>query len=237
MQGDSPHGGRDRTTTGLGRPLAVSTLVVVLAMVAIGVGSVLSSGGQGSERARRPSQRSPRRRPQPLRVPTPTSLICGMGRLPISHPPFGRSATPTTSGCHLTDRWSLSTMETRSTWRPSTGRHPAVHTGQRRIGAELVARRRRIVSARVASSSGRRRQPGITRVLRDGDEIWFPNFSADGRTILYTTVRRRRMTLRTVAATGGRSSFLMPGAFGAYSPDGTTIAIEVRRTTVSTSRR
>ena len=64
----------------------------------------------------------------------------------------------------------------------------------------------------------------LTPVLRDGDEIWFPNFSADGRTILYTTVRRRRMTLRTVATTGGRSSFLMHGAFGAYSPDGTTIA-------------
>ena len=55
MQGDdSPHGGRDRTATGLGWPLAASTLVVVLAMVAIGVAGVLSAGGQGSERAGAP---------------------------------------------------------------------------------------------------------------------------------------------------------------------------------------
>ena len=64
----------------------------------------------------------------------------------------------------------------------------------------------------------------ITRVIQERREIWAPNFSADGQTILYTAIREHRLTLRTVPSTGGPSSFLLTGAFGTYSPDGTTIA-------------
>jgi Tol biopolymer transport system component len=63
-----------------------------------------------------------------------------------------------------------------------------------------------------------------TRVIREPREIGNPHVSPDGRPLLYPTLRHRRVVLRTVPATGGRSSFLMAGAFGTYSPDGTTIA-------------
>jgi len=66
---------------------------------------------------------------------------------------------------------------------------------------------------------------GRTHLLvQERRAVWAPNFSPDGRTILYTTVRARVLTLRTIPAIGGRSSFLQRGAFGAYAPDGTTIA-------------
>ena len=64
----------------------------------------------------------------------------------------------------------------------------------------------------------------ITRLIRERGPVWYPNFSPDGRTILYTTLRRWALTLRTVGVAGGPSSDLIRGAFGAYSPDGTTIA-------------
>ena len=64
----------------------------------------------------------------------------------------------------------------------------------------------------------------ITRLVRERWTIWYPNFSPDGETVLYTTVRRRAMILKTIPATGGPSSRLTRGAFGAYSPDGKTVA-------------
>jgi dipeptidyl aminopeptidase/acylaminoacyl peptidase len=64
----------------------------------------------------------------------------------------------------------------------------------------------------------------VTRLIHGRGWILDPNFSADGRTILYTSLRDDRATLRTIRSGGGVSSFLMRGAFGAYSPDGTTIA-------------
>ena len=64
----------------------------------------------------------------------------------------------------------------------------------------------------------------ITELVRERGPIWYPNFSRDGRTVLYTTRRRWALMLRTVSADGGPSSGLIRGAFGAYSPDGTTIA-------------
>ena len=60
-------------------------------------------------------------------------------------------------------------------------------------------------------------------LVRERGTIWYPNFSPDGDTVLYTTVRHGALTLRTIPATGGRSSHLTRGAFGAYSPDGTSI--------------
>jgi Tol biopolymer transport system component len=61
-------------------------------------------------------------------------------------------------------------------------------------------------------------------VISERGEIWNPNFSADGRTILYTAVGGGRLVMRTVPAKGGPPSFLLRGAFGMYSPDGRTIA-------------
>lgn len=68
----------------------------------------------------------------------------------------------------------------------------------------------------------------FTRVLDERGAIWNPNFSADGRTILYTAIGRRRLVMRTVPAGGGPRSFVRRGAFGVYSPDGRSIAF--RRT-------
>ena len=64
----------------------------------------------------------------------------------------------------------------------------------------------------------------ITRLVSERRPVWYPNFSGDGRTVLYTTVRHGALTLRTVSADGGPSTDVIRGAFGAYSPDGTTIA-------------
>jgi Tol biopolymer transport system component len=68
----------------------------------------------------------------------------------------------------------------------------------------------------------------ISRVISTPSEIWYPNFGADGRTVLFTMEHRHRLALWTVDVTGGPSTPLMRGAFGAYSPDGTAIAF--RRT-------
>ena len=68
MRVDEPHGGQDRTNPSegpasrtavsrVGWPLAISTLVLVLAIVAIGAAGVLSAGGQGVDRAGRPFPR------------------------------------------------------------------------------------------------------------------------------------------------------------------------------------
>ena len=67
------------------------------------------------------------------------------------------------------------------------------------------------------------RTGGRTRLVRGRGPIWAPSFSADGGTILFTEARRHRLELRTVPVTGGTSTFLLAGAFGAYSPDGTRI--------------
>lgn len=64
----------------------------------------------------------------------------------------------------------------------------------------------------------------ITNLVSERRPIWYPNFSPDGRTILYTTVRHRVLMLRTVPADGGQRVDVIRGAFGAFSPDGTTIA-------------
>ena len=64
----------------------------------------------------------------------------------------------------------------------------------------------------------------ITRLVSERRPVWYPNFSPDGRTILYTTVRHRVLMLRTVPADGGQRADVIRGAFGALSPDGTTIA-------------
>jgi len=62
----------------------------------------------------------------------------------------------------------------------------------------------------------------------DTGQIWLPNFSPDGRTILYTKTFSRtprdRLDLWTVPAAGGFPAPLLEGAaFGQYSPDGMTI--------------
>ena len=67
-----------------------------------------------------------------------------------------------------------------------------------------------------------------TVLIRRPEAVWFPNFSPDGRTVLFTTVGDGGLELRTVPVAGGRSTFLRPGAFGAFSPDGSRIAF--RRT-------
>jgi Tol biopolymer transport system component len=64
----------------------------------------------------------------------------------------------------------------------------------------------------------------ISRVISTYHEVWYPNFSGDGRTILFTKPYGGRLTLWTVPVTGGASTLLRGGAFGAYSPDGTLMA-------------
>ena len=57
---------------------------------------------------------------------------------------------------------------------------------------------------------------GRTRLLvEERGMVWAPNFSPDGRTILYTTVRARVLTLRTIAAIRGAK--LAPPAWSVRS--------------------
>jgi Tol biopolymer transport system component len=66
-----------------------------------------------------------------------------------------------------------------------------------------------------------------TRIWRGVGEVWTPGFSPDGRTVLFTRSSRsgRALSLWTVSATGGQAIELVRhAAYGAYSPDGTTIA-------------
>lgn len=84
---------------------------------------------------------------------------------------------------------------------------------------------------------------GRTRSVIRGRETvderaWAPAFAPDGRTILFT-VRNDGDPLDgdlwTVPASGGRPSLLLTnGAFGAYSPDGTSIAYRRARSMLST---
>ena len=156
----------------------------------------------GRSEGREARRRSPRpfavvrlqRRPQPLRVPTSTSLICGMGRRPISHPSL--RAIRNANHFRMSPDRSMVAFDDGNTLYVATidGSHIRQFTPDGGVSAPSWSPD----GARIVFSEG----GGIflvdvstgelTPVLRDGDEIWFPNFSADGRTILYTTVRRRR---------------------------------------------
>ena len=50
----------------------------------------------------------------------------------------------------------------------------------------------------------------IARLVDERRPVWYPNFSPDGRSILYTTLRHWVLTLRTVPADGGPSSARHP---------------------------
>ena len=66
------------------------------------------------------------------------------------------------------------------------------------------------------------------RVVHEPDrEVFAPDFSADGRTILFTesSPDGRTLNLWTIPVTGGESELLLRhAAYGSYSPDGTRIA-------------
>ncbi len=65
-----------------------------------------------------------------------------------------------------------------------------------------------------------------TRVAFGHDVIYHPNFSADGRAIVFTRIHRQSMHLWVVPAAGGRATPLpiRRAAFGSYSPTSPTIA-------------
>ncbi len=237
MRLDEPHGGQDRTNPSegpasrtavsrVGWPLAISTLVLVLAIVAIGAAGVLSAGGQGVDRGETSlptsfSSSAPTVAPADvyfldLRTGKTTDLPAGLRAIRNgnhfrvspdgSMVAFDDGSTiyaATIDGAHIR-RFTPDGGVSAPSWSPD-GTTIVFSEGSSIFLVDLIA-------------------GTISPVLSGGDEIWFPNFSVDGRTILYTTVRRGRMTLRTVPTTGGPGTFLMHGAFGAYSPDGTTIA-------------
>ena len=119
---------------------------------------------------------------------------------------------------------------------------PAFHTrrGWRGVGAGVGRRTaRRSCSARANSAfildidTGR-----ITRLVSERRPVWYPNFSPDGRTILYTTVRHRMLILRTVPADGGRTRRRHPWSVrSAIRPTGRRSPTAGRRTTDPTRRR
>ena len=72
------------------------------------------------------------------------------------------------------------------------------------------------------------RSGAIHQVIRAAGLMWHPNFSPDGRTILFTRQRRGALELRTIPTSGGASTTLLRlssphtgVAFGTYGPDGT----------------
>jgi Tol biopolymer transport system component len=71
---------------------------------------------------------------------------------------------------------------------------------------------------------------GSTREIIHGKElVYHPNFSGDGRRILFTRARHGVLDVWSVSAQGGKVRLVLPdAAFGSYSPDGTMIAF--RRT-------
>jgi Tol biopolymer transport system component len=67
----------------------------------------------------------------------------------------------------------------------------------------------------------------ITSLLEGTQPFWRPTFGPGDRTVLFTALHGHRLWQWEVPIDGGRARRLFPGAFGAYSPDGRSIAFRM----------
>jgi len=232
--GPRPRGDRIRW---IGPVMAGSALALTVAMIAVGAFRTATPSRGGSAEAFAPSSTAPSVvvTPRPSADPEPRVLadlsfvdirsgrvtplprtvrsIEGLGRLDVS-PDGARLAFDGTGGLYVAgiDGQDVRLIPfTAGASAPSwshDGRKLVYGDGSRLFVVDLPTER-------------------VDRIAAHGTNVWYPNFSPDDRTIVFTKQAAGGLELWTVPVSGGHDSLLLRldapqtnAAFGTYSPQG-----------------